>query len=251
MPTRATPRNRFFAAIAQSLTAFERVDYCGDRHLPGRSFPSPGKPLSDYRFVIGIQACQRFGPLREKATTDFRSCLHFSRPRGWLTDCLTCGMRNVLALALAVTLGLSPTVLAAGQQVVTITGRAMSPDHEGLANATVRLRSVTSGQLQRVTTSGQGGNYEFPAVAPDTYIIELVDRNGRMLGTTEPFLVEAGTAATMSVVATSTSALAAAGSAGFSFLGLGPAMSTVVLGAAGAAAIAGVVAMRPEASPSN
>jgi hypothetical protein len=163
-------------------------------------------------------------------------------------------MRSVLALALAVSLvsaGLSSTALAAGQQIVTITGRALNPSQQALANATVRLRSVTTGQLLRVTTSGQGGAYSFPGVAPDTYVIELVDRSGRMLGTTQPFLVEANTAASMSVVATSADALGSAGSAGFSFLGLGPAMSTVVLGAAGAAAITGVVAMRPEASPSN
>ena len=163
-------------------------------------------------------------------------------------------MRSVLALALAVSLvagGLSSTVLAAGQQIVTITGRALSPDQHGLANTTVRLRSVTSGQLLRVTTSAQGGSYSFPAVAPDTYIIELVDRSGRMVGTTEPFVVEANSAPVVSVVATSTSALTSAGSAGFSFLGLGPTMSAVVLGAAGAAAITGVVATRPEASPSN
>ena len=147
---------------------------------------------------------------------------------------------------------MSSTVLAAGQgQIVTITGRALSADQHGLANETVRLRSVTSGQLLRVTTSAQGGSYSFPAVAPDTYVIELVDKTGRILGTTQPFLVEANTAPTMSVVATSTSAMTSAGSAGFSFLGLGPAMTTVVLGAAGAAAITGVVATRPEASPSN
>ena len=115
----------------------------------------------------------------------------------------------------------------------------------------VRLRSVTTGQLMRVTTSTQGGAYSFPAVDPDTYIIELVDRTGRILGTTEPFHVEPNTAPTMSVVSSSTSALTSSSSAGFSFLGLGPTMTTVVLGAAGAAAIAGVVSPRPEASPSN
>ena len=163
-------------------------------------------------------------------------------------------MRSVLAVALAVSLvssSLASTVLAAGQQILTITGRALSADQQGLANTMVRLRSVTTGQLLRVTTSAQGGSYSFPAIAPDTYIIELVDRSGRMLGTTAPFVVEANTAPVVSVVATSTSALTSAGSAGFGFLGLGPAMSAVVLGAAGAAAITGVVAMRPEASPSN
>jgi len=164
-------------------------------------------------------------------------------------------MRRLLAVTLAVSLlspGLTSALLAAGQaQVATVTGRALGANQQGLANTMVRLRSVTTGQLLRVTTSAQGGAYSFPAVAPDTYIIELVDRNGRMLGTTEPFQVEANTAATMSVVSTSTSALTSSSSAGFSFLGLGPTMTTVVLGAAGAAAITGVVSTRPEASPSN
>lgn len=164
-------------------------------------------------------------------------------------------MRRLLAVTLAVSLvspGLTSVLLAAGQaQVATVTGRALGANQQALANTMVRLRSVTTGQLLRVTTSAHGGAYSFPAVAPDTYIIELVDRTGRMLGTTEPFQVEANTAATMSVVSTSTSALTSSGSAGFSFLGLGPTMTTVVLGAAGAAAITGVVSTRPEASPSN
>lgn len=164
-------------------------------------------------------------------------------------------MRRLLAVALAVSLvatGLTSTLFAAGQgQVANLTGRALSVDQQGLANTMVRLRSVTTGQLLRVTTSTQGGAYSFPAVDPDTYIIELVDRTGRILGTTEPFRVEPNTAPTMSVVATSTNALASSSSAGFSFLGLGPTMTTVVLGAAGAAAITGVVSTRPEASPSN
>src|SRR5262245_6639885 len=135
-------------------------------------------------------------------------------------------MRRFLAVALAVSLvspSLSSVLLAAGQaQVGTVTGRALGSNQQALANTMVRLRSVTSGQLLRVTTSAQGGAYSFPAVAPDTYIIELVDKTGRILGTTEPFQVEANAAATMSVVSTSTSALTSSSSAGFSFLGLGP-----------------------------
>jgi hypothetical protein len=244
----------------------------GDKvHLSGRSFPSSRESCSvgvksldhridrrsnrDHKIVIALQSCQRLRRPLEKTTTNFRACLHFSRPRAWIAVCLHRGMRRLLALAIALSLaspGLSSTLLAAGQgQIVTITGRALSADQRGLANTMVRLRSVTTGQLLRVTTSAEGGSYSFPAVAPDTYIIELVDRDGRMVGTTEPFVVEANTAPTMSVVATSTSALTSSGSAGFSFLGLGPAMSTVVLGAAGAAAITGVVATRPDASPSN
>jgi hypothetical protein len=202
-----------------------------------------------------MQGCQRFRRQLEKIATDLRACLHFFRSLTWIVDCLHRGMRRLLALALAVSLvatGLSSTLLAAGQaQVATLTGRALGPNGQGLANTMVRLRSVTTGQLLRVTTSTQGGAYSFPALEPDTYIIEIVDRNGHILGTTEPFRVEANTAPTMSVTATSTGALASSSSAGFSFLGLGPTMTTVVLGAAGAAAITGVVATRPEASPSN
>jgi hypothetical protein len=148
--------------------------------------------------------------------------------------------------------GLHSTMLAAGQgQAVTLTGRAMGSDMQPLPNGTVRLRNVTTGELERVTTSGQGGGFSFPAIDPDTYVVELTDRTGRLLGTSAPFRVEANTAPTMSVVATAPTAIAASSSAGFSLLGLGSTMSTIVLGSAGAAAITAVVATRPEASPSR
>jgi hypothetical protein len=163
-------------------------------------------------------------------------------------------MRRIVTVGLVITLawsGLHTSLLAAQSGNATLTGRAMGADRQSLSNNMVRLRSVTTGELRRVTTSGPGGEYTFPEITPDVYVLELSDGAGRIVGTTTPFRVEANTVSTMSITANATSALAASTSSGISLFGLGPAMSAVVLGSAGAAAITAVVSTRDEASPSR
>jgi hypothetical protein len=169
-------------------------------------------------------------------------------------------MRRILSIGLTVALavtGLQPGLLAAGQldqaeQTATLTGRALRTDLQAFPNATVRLRSVTTGELLRATTSSATGDYSFPAIPAGNYVVELVDSTGRIVGMTAPFRVEGATAPTMSIVATTSSAaMASSASAGVSLLGLGPSVTAAVLGAAGAAAVTAVVSTRSEASPSR
>jgi hypothetical protein len=68
---------------------------------------------------------------------------------------------------------------------------------------------------------------------------------------TSPISVEAGMTLTVEVLVVSAGALAESDSAGFNLFGLGPTVSTAVLGAAGATAVTAVVSTRSEASPSR
>ena len=169
-------------------------------------------------------------------------------------------MRRILSFGLTVALAASglqsnlhaASQVGASQETATLTGRALRTDLQAFPNASVRLRSVTTGELLRATTSGPSGDYSFPDIPAGNYVVELVDSTGRIVGMTAPFRVEGSTAPAMSIVATSSSgAMMASASAGVSLLGLGPATTAAVLGAAGAAAVTAVVSTRPEASPSR
>jgi hypothetical protein len=164
-------------------------------------------------------------------------------------------MRKFLSMGLVVTLsaGIPAAALAAPQeasQAATLTGAARRTDLGPLANATVQIRSLDTGQVVASTISGGSGEFSFAGLPGGSYIIELVDAYGRIVGMTAPFSLAAGTTATVSVVAVAAGA-ASASPSGFSLLGMGPVASIAALGAAGAAAITAVIATRPDASPSR
>src|SRR5687768_893299 len=119
-------------------------------------------------------------------------------------------MRRILSIGLTIALaasGLQANLRAAGQlgsdqPASTLSGRALRTDLQGFPNATVRLRSVTSGELLRVTTSSPSGDYSFPEIPAGNYVVELVDSTGRIVGMTAPFRVEGATTPTISIIAT-------------------------------------------------
>jgi len=158
-----------------------------------------------------------------------------------------------LALALAVA-SVPAAVLAAsqqgGQQPAQLAGTTRSPNGQLLSNATVQIRNFGVGAIVADTTSGPTGEFVFEGLEPGRYIVEVVEA-GRIVGMTSPISVEPGMSLTVEVLVVSAGALAGSGGAGFSVLGLGPAVSTAVLGAAGAAAVTAVVSTRSEASPSR
>ena len=129
-------------------------------------------------------------------------------------------LASVLCFALAMTA--SPINLTA-LQTGAISGIA-SVDGKPLANTTVRLRNVDTGQLVGNTTSNAQGQFSFSGLGPGNFVVETVSANGTILGTSAAIAL---TAAAMTItgvaVTTSAAAIAAAG------------------GAAGAAGAAGAV----------
>ena len=173
-------------------------------------------------------------------------------------------LASVLCAALALTMSpISLVALQAGQ----IAGTAMV-DGKPLANVTVRLRNVDTGQLVGNTTANAQGGFSFAGLGPGNFIVETVGLNGTILGTSTSIALTAGAmAATGVAVSTSGAALAAAGGAGAAAAGggaaaggaaagggLGAALGSTagLIGLAGAGILATtIIVVNNDASPSQ
>jgi hypothetical protein len=145
-------------------------------------------------------------------------------------------------VAVAVT-GSTP-ILAQAQGQGTLSGVAQSADKAPLPNYRVHVRNANTGTLAGQTLSNQAGQFTFTSLQPASYVVELVDAAGKVVGLSPSLTVAAGSTVTVTVGATAAGALAAASGGGLSLLGLGPLASVAVVGAASAAAVTAVVATR-------
>jgi hypothetical protein len=143
-----------------------------------------------------------------------------------------------------------------------INGTAMGPKGEVLANTRVQLRDMKSKQLVGTTTTNAQGRYEFTNLPPSDYVVEIVDRDGAIIGTTALISLTpaAMTAAGVTVTATAAGAIAAGAAAGTAgaaaaaggagaFFGTTAGILTAVAIAGGVTA--GVLAAKDDASPSR
>lgn len=162
-------------------------------------------------------------------------------------------LSSLTLVLMLLTASLPAGVLAAapqGQQPCKLVGFARGTSGQPLANASVRIRSLLTGEVVDTVASGPTGEFVFGGLAPGRYVVEVVD-GGKIVGMTSSLGLEAGMTLSVNVLAVSPGALAGSAGAGFSLFGLGPTVSTAVLGAAGAVAVVGVVSTRSEASPSR
>jgi carboxypeptidase family protein len=158
----------------------------------------------------------------------------------------------VLAVAVAAIPGtLFAAVAGARQQSGTLNGVAQAANKTTLPNYTVNVRNASTGQVAGSTTSSATGTFSFAGLAPGTYVVEIVDAAGKIVGLSASVSVAAGAAVTVTVTASAAGAIAAAAGGGFGLLGLGTAATVAVVGAAGATAIVAVRATSKTASPSK
>jgi hypothetical protein len=162
-------------------------------------------------------------------------------------------MRKTVSLVLIVIMSLAvvpATVIA--QPGGTVAGVARGNHLQSLTSVRVQLRNIDTGSIVGTTTTIDGGAFSFPGLPPGSYVAEVVDAGGKVLGIGAPVTVQSGATASTSVIALSIGSGSSAGSSsGFSFLGMGPVTTMTVLGAAAAASVTAVVATRPDASPSR
>lgn len=163
-------------------------------------------------------------------------------------------MRRLTALALvfafAVVVSPAPLVIAQ-EQTGGVAGTAADPSKNPLANHTVRLRNVQTGQITSSTTSTANGAFSFSGITPGNYVVEIVNSAGNIVGTSSAVAVTAGTVATVTVTATALAVgAAAAGAGGAGLFGLGVA-GTVLAVAGVAGVVIAVVATQDDASPSR
>jgi hypothetical protein len=172
-------------------------------------------------------------------------------------------MKKLIAsiVAVALTLTMAPiNLIAAGRlQAGAISGVA-TVDGKPLANVTVRLRNVDTGQLVGNMQANAQGQFSFTGLGPGNFVVETVAANGTVLGTTAVALTAAAMVATNVAVSASAAAVAAAGGAGAAAAGgaiagaAGAGISTTVVVATATAAalgIGGVAVALNDSSPSQ
>jgi hypothetical protein len=154
-------------------------------------------------------------------------------------------MRNVAVFVAVATLALmSAARIAAAQGPASaqahISGRVMSPGGGPVTNATVRARDLLSGQIGSPTPLSSAGQFALN-VNPGSYMLEVIDGGGQILGTSSFISAAAGATITATTVVATTGALSVATTTAGLVSTLGQTAARSVTYAAAAAGVAGVV----------
>lgn len=108
------------------------------------------------------------------------------------------------------------TAGAASSQPATvgqISGVAAVPGKGTLAGVTAQLRDLTTKQLVGVVKTNASGQFVFVVDGPGNFIVEILDQEGNVVGTTAPIVLAPG-AMIVSAVSVSPTAGGAAAAAG-------------------------------------
>jgi len=162
-------------------------------------------------------------------------------------------MKRLLALALVValvTLGV-PTSTFAGPRVnSSVAGIAKDMTGSPLANTTVRLRNVLTGQLAGTTRTSIAGAFLFENLKSGNYIVETLDAAGRIVAASSSVDLAPGASMTgVAVTAPAAPKKAGAAAGGGSFFT--STTGIILLAAIGAGVVAGIVVATRDSSPSK
>lgn len=97
-----------------------------------------------------------------------------------------------VAIAVGLALGAAGAAARAADPSASIVGTAWKADNAPLAGAKVRLRSVVTGKIDGAAVADDQGQFRFAHTRAGTYIVELVDENGRVLAVGHVFSIAAG-----------------------------------------------------------
>src|SRR5438067_6979000 len=166
--------------------------------------------------------------------------------------------KKILAVTMMMAMALmsapASIVAAQAQAVGTISGTATSQSGQSLANMTAQLRNLATKQLVGTTTTYAQGAFSFTGLNPGQFMVEVVNAQGAIVGTTSAITLSAGAMVATGITVTATAAGAIAGGAAAAG-GLGAFFGTtagIVAGVAVAGGItAAVIAAQSNASPSR
>ena len=121
-------------------------------------------------------------------------------------ESLEVAMRRFIAVVLASLLvfASTPQTSAAAKSTGTITGVAKSTAGQPLGGHSVRVRSVRTGDVVATATTSANGSFVVPNLDPGSYVVEIVDTAGRIVGTSAIATVVEGSIASLTVTAAST-----------------------------------------------
>jgi hypothetical protein len=134
------------------------------------------------------------------------------------------------------------------EELASLSGTAADSTGHALANTTVQLRNVSTGQLVGNATTAASGQFSFPNLPAGTYLVEVVNASGQIVATSGSVAVSSGWAVT-GVNVTSYPAPTSGASSGRHMLTSPHAM--IIMGAAAAAGIGVAMAAGGSASPSQ
>jgi hypothetical protein len=179
-------------------------------------------------------------------------------------------MRSIIVVGIIIGVSLSAASLAGAQgaaaarpqtvvggRVVnpseaSINGTVMSPTGQPLTDTVVQARNLLTGAVEGSTTTAPGGQFSIVGLDPGSYVVEIVDAGGQIIGTSSFIAATAGATIAATVTATSGALTAVSTVTGLAATLTTTAAETVKFAAA-AAGVAGVVAPPdvPTASPSR
>jgi hypothetical protein len=163
-------------------------------------------------------------------------------------------MKRLLALALVValvTIGVPTASFAAPRSTSSVAGVAKDMTGSPLANTTVRLRNVMTGQLAGTTRTSIAGAFTFENLTSGNYIVETVDANGRIVAASSSVDVAPGAAMTGVAVTAPADAQAKAGAVAGGGSFFTSTTGIILLAAIGAGVVAGVIVATRDSSPSK
>ena len=130
------------------------------------------------------------------------------------------------------------TVLNPSQSLIS--GRVITPNGAPVTNAAVRARNLIDGQIGGQTMTAASGQFSLN-VTPGSYLIEVADAGGQVIGTSPFIAATAGTTLAGTTVTVSAGALSAVTTTAGLVSTLGTTVARSVTYAAAAAGVAGVV----------
>lgn len=99
--------------------------------------------------------------------------------------------RQTVALALAMTFAvgviMQPALIAGGQGSGLITGTAEKEAKKPYTDYSVRARNVQQGIIAATVPLDPQGNFQLTGIDPANYLVELLDKNGKVVCTEGPF----------------------------------------------------------------
>ena len=142
----------------------------------------------------------------QKGHNDHRSLTPGGKGRIVAVRSREVAMRRFIAVVLASLLVFASTPLtsAAAKSTGTITGVAKATAGQPLGGHSVRVRSVRTGDVVATATTSANGSFVVPNLDPGSYVVEIVDTAGRIVGTSAIATVVEGSIASLMVTAAST-----------------------------------------------
>lgn len=157
----------------------------------------------------------------------------------WLVPELAAAQAAQAAAAAARQAVIGTSVLNASQ--ATLSGVAITPMGQPVSNSIVQARNLLTGLIGGSSTTASTGQFAILGLNPGSYVVEIVDVAGQIIGTSSFISATAGTAVGVTVTAT-TGTLSAISTATGLAATLSTAAAESVKTAATAAGFAGVVA---------